>query len=77
MIEDSGFRILDDVTETSRASRMAKFPLDLETQLARAAAEGRIDEARAVRWLDVQRTRDRNGRFAASWRKVLVIATKP
>ena len=76
LIEAAGFRILDEVTESSRGTRLAAIPLDIEGRVQRRIADGSIPGDVATAWLDEQRDRDRAGRLRARWVKHLVIAQR-
>jgi SAM-dependent methyltransferase len=74
LVEDAGFEVVDEVTESSRSGRLAYAPFELDKLLARAVDEGRVDPTLATAWLAEQRTRDADGRFRARWTKRLVVA---
>jgi SAM-dependent methyltransferase len=74
LVEAHGLRVVDRVTELSFGYAVADHPLRLEAALAGAVDRGRVDPTVAARWWARQRRLHANGRFRASWAKVLVVA---
>ena len=74
LVEEAGFRISDVVTEASVIYRLEDVPIGVETGLARAVDEGRVDTDLARRWLTEQHERDAAGTFRLHQAKVLVVA---
>ena len=76
LLEANGMRIRNVVTEASYGYSLAGLPIAAEPMLARAAAEGAVDQALVDRWLDEQKARTAAGTFLARWDKVLVTARR-
>jgi SAM-dependent methyltransferase len=74
LADTHGLRIVDRVVEASCAYALADHPLPVEAALARSVSQGRLDASAARRWWARQQALDRQGRFRASWSKVLVVA---
>jgi SAM-dependent methyltransferase len=75
LLEARGFRVRDVVVETSHGNAVANLPVDAETVVIRAVADGRCDRWLADAWLEEQRARSAAGTFRAHWNKVIVIAS--
>ena len=76
LVEESGFRVDDVVTEASTGYAFDDLPFDARMILGRAAEEGRVERALVDRWIAEQVARTANGTFRARWDKVLVVARK-
>jgi hypothetical protein len=73
VFEQAGFVIDDVVTESSRGYSLRRLPVDVHAVLRRAVTDGRVQADRVQAWLREQEQRSEDGRFRASWDKVLVV----
>ncbi len=79
LLQAVGFEVLDIVSERSFKTSLADYErvLPLAPSAARAVREGQIDAETASLWQREQEQRDRDGRFAAGYTKILTVAAAP
>ncbi|HEX2849666.1 MAG TPA: methyltransferase domain-containing protein [Acidimicrobiales bacterium] len=76
LLEGSGFRVDDIVTESSFGYSVDTLPIAADAFLARAVETGHVSAAAATEWLAEQRARTAARTFRARWEKVLTVATR-
>jgi SAM-dependent methyltransferase len=79
LLEAVGFEVVDIVSEHSFKTSLPAYDevLPIRPALERAVQAGRIDAPAAEAWLREQHQRDRDGRFAADYTKILTVAVAP
>jgi ubiquinone/menaquinone biosynthesis C-methylase UbiE len=76
LIADAGFEIRNVVTELSHAWSLDRMPTDVRGGIAKAVADGSLDEATGQQWIEEQERRTTDASFRGTWAKVLVTAIR-